>query len=244
MSFVVRGCDLVGSEKQAVQKQEEQLFLSFSRLSGKIGRDDLLVHSSIEEAVHLIDAWPSWPSPVVILVGPSGCGKSCLANIWSDKSGATELYSARIGLDSVLVDAQSPSLLEDADRIDFDDTKLFHIINSINQHNSNLLITARTLPISWPVHLPDLYSRLKAATVVKIGFPDGDLLEKIIVKMFSDRQIFIDKKIVSYIVQRMERSLVFAEKLVNRMDDLAFSRGTGIVRSLASEVLDEMQQSD
>lgn len=224
-------------------KREEQLFLSFPRVSDKINREDLLVHDSIDQAIRLMDAWPSWPSSVIILVGPSGSGKSFLAKIWSNKSGSRRIYSSAKGLEPTQMDGQ-PMILEDADRIDFDDTQLFHIINSIAQHDSSLLITARTFPIAWSINLPDLCSRLKAATVVKVGLPNDDCLEKIIVKMFSDRQIFVDRRIVAYIVQRMERSLVYAEALVNRMDYLAFSRGIRITRSLVAEVLEEMQQGE
>ncbi|ACT57040.1 DnaA/Hda family protein [Candidatus Liberibacter asiaticus] len=225
------------------KNKEEQLFFSFPRCLG-ISRDDLLVHSAIEQAVRLIDSWPSWPSRVVILVGPSGSGKSCLANIWSDKSRSTRFSNIAKSLDSILIDTRKPVLLEDIDLLDFNDTQLFHIINSIHQYDSSLLMTARTFPVSWGVCLPDLCSRLKAATVVKISLPDDDFLEKVIVKMFADRQIFIDKKLAAYIVQRMERSLVFAEKLVDKMDNLALSRGMGITRSLAAEVLKETQQCD
>ncbi|MBY7649496.1 MAG: hypothetical protein C4617_03165 [Candidatus Liberibacter europaeus] len=244
MNFTVKGNDIICNKEKIVQmRKEEQLFLSFPRFSSKIKRDELLVHDSIEQAVHLIDSWPSWPSAVVILVGPSGSGKSCLAEIWSDKSESVMLRSTENGIEPTPMDSQ-PMVLEDADRIDIDETQFFHVINSINQYNSSLLITARTFPVSWSVHLPDLCSRLKAATVVKLGLPNDDCLEKTIVKMFSDRQIFVDNRIVSYIVQRMERSFVYAEELVNKMDYLAFSRGIGITRSLASEVLEEMQKDD
>ncbi|MFV0256288.1 hypothetical protein AYO25_03775 [Candidatus Liberibacter solanacearum] len=246
MNFITKGYNLVFPAKEKVDRGQkgEQLFLSFPRCFTKINRDDLLVHDSIEQAVRIIDSWPSWISPTMIFVGPSGSGKSFLANIWSQKSKAQRLSGLARGLDSSLIDTRKPILLEDADRFDLNDTELFHIINSIHQHDSSLLMTARTFPVSWSVRLPDLRSRLKAATIVKMSLPDDDFLEKAIVKMFADRQIFIDERLAFYIVQRMERSLVFAEKLVNRMDDLALSRGTGITRSLASEVLEEIQKCD
>ncbi len=94
--------------------------------------------------------------------------------------------------------------------------------------------------MSWPVDLPDLRSRLKAATVVEIGEPDDELLSQVIVKLFADRQLFVDEKLVVYIVARMERSLEAAQTLVERLDRLALARGSRITRALAQEVMGEM----
>ena len=51
-------------------------------------RDDLIVADSNRAAVELIDSWPQWPSPFVILAGPTGAGKTHLAAIWKANSGA------------------------------------------------------------------------------------------------------------------------------------------------------------
>ena len=105
------------------------------------------------------------------------------------------------------------------------------------------IATQQIWPISWPVLLPDLRSRLKAATVVEIGEPDEALLSQVIVKLFADRQLYIDDKLVLYIVNRMERSLNAAQTIVERLDRLALSRGTKITRTLAAEVLNELGNS-
>lgn len=99
-------------------------------------------------------------------------------------------------------------------------------------------------PSTWDVGLPDLASRLKAATVVEIGEPDDALLAQVIVKLFADRQIAIDGKVVAYIVTRMERSLNAAQQIVHRLDQMALSRGTRITRTLAAEVLGAWPSED
>ena len=76
---------------------------------------------------------------------------------------------------------------------------------------------------------------------MEIGEPDDKLLEQVIEKLFADRQIVIDPKVISYLVQRMERSLDAAQWIVARMDRLAMARRGKITRSLASEVLAEME---
>ncbi len=227
-------------------KGAEQLPLAFTH-DPATGRDDLLVADPLTAAVSIVDAWPHWPSPVVILTGPTGSGKSHLAAIWARKSGATSVLP-EAGGEASRIAASGPVLFEDADRAGFDETELFHMINAVRQHGTSLLMTARLWPMGWPVSLADLKSRLKAATVVEIGEPDEELLAQIIVKLFADRQLFIDDRLTAYIVKRMERSLAAATRIVDRLDHLALSRGTRITRALAAEVLEEdhagPQQSD
>ncbi|MDI7861048.1 DnaA regulatory inactivator HdaA [Rhizobiaceae bacterium n13] len=220
------------------KRQAEQLPLVFNH-DAATGREDLLVADPLHAAVSVIDTWPRWPSPVVILAGPVGSGKSHLASIWRERSGAADIHPVA-GSDAARIAAGSPVVFEDADRVGFDDTALFHVINSVRENGTSLLMTSRLWPISWPVGLPDLRSRLKAATVVEIGEPDEELLSQVIVKLFADRQLHIDDKLVAYVVARMERSMSAAQTIVDRLDRLALARGTRITRVLASEVLNEI----
>ncbi len=216
-------------------KRTEQLPLEFPHDPAS-GRDDLLIADPLKAVVQLVDRWPDWPSPVVILVGPAGSGKSHLAEIWREKSGATVIAPVE-GSGAAVSAAEGPVLFEDADRAPFNDASLFHVINSVRENHRSLLMTARTWPGIWPVSLPDLRSRLKAATVVEIGEPDEVLLSQVIVKLFADRQLQIDPRLVEFIVQRMERSMQTAQAIVDRIDFLALSRGVKISRALVQEVL-------
>lgn len=213
----------------------EQLPLAFSHDPAS-GREDLLVAPPLDAAVRMLDVWPDWPSPVAVLVGPPGCGKSHLANIWRQKSRAADIHPLA-GSDAQQLAASGHVLFEDADRRGFDEATLFHVINSVRQHGTTMLMTARTWPSAWPVSLPDLKSRLKAVTIVDIGEPDEALLSQIMVKLFADRQLYMDDKLVAYIVNRMERSLDVAGTIVDRLDRLALSRRTRITRALVAEVL-------
>jgi chromosomal replication initiation ATPase DnaA len=226
------------SEDASGRKQvpiPSQLPLAFGH-DPAISRDDLLVSDPLSAAVSIVDHWPQWPSPVVILMGPVGSGKSHLASIWQQKSNAVSIHPV-VASESSVIASRSPVLFEDADRRNFDETELFHVINSVREHGQSLLITTRLWPMSWPVTLPDLRSRLKAATLVEIGEPDDALLAQVLVKLFADRQLTIDDKLVAYIVARMERSLDAAQSIVEAMDHLGLARGTRMSRSLAAEVL-------
>jgi chromosomal replication initiation ATPase DnaA len=223
------------------RKGAEQLPLAFTH-DAATGRDDLLISDPLSAAVKIVDSWPNWPSPVVILAGPVGSGKSHLASIWRERSGAIDIHP-RAGSGAAVLAAKGPVVFEDVDRQGFDDTELFHVINSVRENGTSLMMTSRLWPMSWTVTLPDLRSRLKAATVVEIGEPDEELLAQVIVKLFADRQLYIDDKLVLYIVNRMERSLNAAQMIVERLDRLALARGTRITRLLTAEVLNELGNS-
>lgn len=218
----------------------EQLPLEF-RHEAASGRDDLVISDPVSAAAGIIDRWPDWPSPVVIITGPEGSGKSHLAEVWARKSGAVRVRAVQ-GSDAVMLAGEGPVLVEDADRDGFDETELFHLINAVRSAGTSLLITARSWPMAWGVSLPDLASRLKAATTVEIGAPDDLLLGQILVKLFADRQLLADDKVIAYIVPRMERSLAAAQAIVERLDHLALARGTRIGRALAAEVLGSLPQ--
>ena len=220
----------------------EQLPLDF-RHEAATGRDDLVISDPVSAAASIVDRWPDWPSPVVIITGPEGSGKSHLAEVWRRLSGAARVQPVA-GSDAVMRAGEGPVLVEDADREGFDETELFHLINAVRSAKTSLLITARSWPMAWGVSLPDLASRLKAATVVEIGPPDDLLLGQILVKLFADRQLLADEKVIAYIVPRMERSLAAAQSIVERLDRLALARGTRISRALAGEVLGSLAAED
>ncbi|WP_137157854.1 DnaA regulatory inactivator HdaA [Rhizobium sp. FKL33] len=216
-------------------RKPEQLPLTFSHEAAR-GRDDLVVSDPLSAATALIDRWPDWPSPVVILAGPPGSGKTHLAEIWLRNAAAARLGDESVD-EAVRLAENGPVLIEDADRTGYDQTLLFHMINAVRAHGRSLLITARSRPSAWGVTLPDLMSRLKAATLVEIGPPDDALLTQVLFKLFADRQLMIDEKLAAYIVGRMERSLAAAQTIVDRLDRLALARGVKLSRSLAAEVL-------
>ncbi|MCY0094544.1 DnaA regulatory inactivator HdaA [Hoeflea ulvae] len=206
-------------------------------------RDALIVSDRLNAAVAIVDRWPDWPSPVVILAGPTGSGKSHLAAIWASRVGATAVSLVKPDPMVLELAAQGPVLIEDIDRQGFDQTTLFHLINTVREHGTAALITTRLWPAGWSVTLPDLASRLKAATVVEIAEPDEELLAQVLVKLFADRQVAVDDRIITWLVARMERSLAAAHAIVTRLDQLSLARGSKITRAMAAEVMAEMDGS-
>ena len=206
-----------------------------------VGRDDFLVTSSNAAAVAMIDQWPGWPSPAIVLLGPPGSGKSHLVEVWRQRSGA-----ARIGIAGLREDAV-PGLLssgalavEDAPGEGLDETALFHLLNYARQQESSLLITASQHPGQWRVSLPDLRSRLRALPVAELGAPDDSLLRGVLVKLFADRQIAVEESIISYLVVRMPRSLDAARVVVAEIDRKALEDKAEVSRPFVARILADL----
>lgn len=204
-------------------------------------RDDLVVSGTNNQAVALVDRWPDWPSPVVVLAGPAGSGKTHLASIWRARANAVAVDARRVG-DSIASLGARPALIDDVDTGAVDEQGLFHLINAVRSAGSTLLLTARRFPSAWGVSLPDLASRLKAAATVEIYEPDDHLLAGVITKLFADRQIEVEPHVVQYLVRRIERSLATAMRVVERLDRTALERKTPITRTLAAETVSAMDE--
>ncbi len=221
----------------------EQLLLDLTR-DPALSRDDLVATSTNRAAVALIDSWPNWLAPVAVIYGPEGSGKSHLAAIWQDRTSARAITAGAIGNEAIEAAMRGGSILiEDIDGGAFDQTGLFHLMNAVRQGGGFLLVTARATPANWPITLPDLISRLRSVALASIDPPDDALLEAVLAKLFSDRQIGIDPVVTAYLVPRMKRSLSEARRLVDAIDRRAFANRAAVTRPLAADVLRALQQS-
>ncbi len=200
-------------------------------------REDFLAAPENANALRLIDSWPDWPSPVILLTGPSGAGKSHLGAIWARRAEAKVVSGERLA-EAVLPElASAPALLiEDADRIG-EEAALFHLLNFLRENHATALITAQRAPDLWGLKTPDLISRLRLAPMVTIGEPDLDLAHAVLFKLFSDRQLAVEPTVVAYIALRIERSLNAARAIVAALDREALSRGKRVTRAMAAEIL-------
>lgn len=211
-----------------------QLPLDFGHAPG-LSRDDLVASPANAAAIALVERWPDWPAPVVVLAGPPGSGKSHLAAIWREHAQARALGPEDLA--GVLA-VDGPVLVDDADLAGHAaENGLFHLLNAAREAGTNVLLTARRFPAAWGVRLPDLLSRLRAAATVEIGEPDDALLAGVLTKLFADRQIEVDAQTVQFLVRRMERSLAAAGDLVERLDRYALSTKSRITRQLAAAML-------
>lgn len=197
-------------------------------------RDDLVVSPANALAVAAVDAWPDWPHPVLYLHGPEGAGKSHLAEAWAALSGAEPF---RPGIEQ----SERPFavFLDDLGQAEFREEDVFALVNAARLGGGTVLVTARALPGALGLRLPDIVSRLQAATLVGIGAPDDELLAGVLVKLFADRQIEIDPRLLPVMLARMERSLAAARALVEDVDRETLATARKPTRALVLRLLEQ-----
>jgi chromosomal replication initiation ATPase DnaA len=201
-------------------------------------RADFLVGSANAQAIDLVDRWPEWPAPVVLLAGPVGSGKSHIVEIWREASGGEIVAAADLTDASVVSLVTSGAVaVEDLHVGPIDEPALFHLLNLATERKAPVLLTSRVWASALPIGLADLASRLRAARPVELGEPDDDLLRRVLVKLFADRQLAVDASVVDYIVVRMERSLQAANVLVDAIDHDALAAAAPITRRVAAAAI-------
>jgi chromosomal replication initiation ATPase DnaA len=208
--------------------------------SESFAREDFLTGPANAAALALIERWPDWPDRTMLLVGPQGSGKSHLAAIWAETAGARRVAARSLdAMDLPSAFATGALVLEDLSEGRFDERALFHLVNYAREERAFVLMTSRNAPAGWMLAVPDLASRLRTLPVVQLAAPDDALLRAIIVKLFADRQLAVEESLVTYLVSRIERSVVAAHKAVEALDREALRRQRPVTRALAGELFRE-----
>ena len=203
-------------------------------------REDFLAGPTNETALALIERWPDWPSSVMALVGPEASGKSHLASIWAEISGARILSASLLsGADVPMALATGALVVEDLAAQDLDERALFHLLNLAREESAFVLVTGRASPASFAVTIPDLGSRLRALPIVSLAAPDEALLRALLVKLAADRQLVLDDALISFLINRIERSVAAAREAVARLDREAMRLRRPVTRALAAEIFRE-----
>jgi DnaA regulatory inactivator Hda len=203
------------------------------------GRSDFIVDDSNAGALRWVESWPDWPGPALVVCGAPGCGKTHLLQIWCARAEALLLDRKALTDGAATRDVRTVAI-DDADAIAGDraaEESLFHLYNRLATQHGSLLLASRSAPARWPIVLPDLASRLRAAALAEIAPPSDQLLETIIAKLCSDRQMTLGPRVMQYVVTRMERSPDAARRLVAALDRQALAARGPVTIERARAVL-------
>jgi chromosomal replication initiation ATPase DnaA len=219
----------------AISSLPRQLALALDHAES-YAREDFLSGPCNDGPLALIESWPDWPARAIALIGPEGSGKTHLATIWAASAGARVVSAHALGETNVPSALATGALVIEDAAVPGDERALFHLINLAREDGAFLLLTARTVPAIWPVAIPDLVSRLRALPLITLQAPDDAMLQGVIVKLATDRQLSLDESVVNYLSTHIERSFAAARKAVVALDEEALRQGRPPSRALAAEM--------
>ena len=211
-----------------------------------LDKEDFFVAPCNIEAVEMIDQWPNWPHFAICIYGSEGCGKSHLANVFASNVSAHDNYPYRIPcVQAKDIKLDTPHklfakhrclIVENLSR-KINNEAIFHLYNLYRNEGGFILFTSEIAPARMNISLPDLQSRLNIMPSLEIKDPDDELLSCLLVKLFSDRQIFITPEQINYIVSNMQRSFSYARKLVETTDRISLARKRAVSVSIIKEAM-------
>ena len=214
-----------------------QLIFKFP-FAAKYFEQDFYVSSNNFAVYNLIESWPSWPGKWLNVFGASGSGKTHLSKILEKKIKKIKLIEAKNVKNIVIEEMNSIECLIIDNYQNNIDEKLFYSILNQSKQLENYLVINSVLPIKELNHdLRDLQSRINSFVFIGIELPTDDLLQVIISKSFSDKQINLNPKISEYIIKNVERSYEKMFKFLKDIDELSLSTGKSININLIKKVL-------
>tara|TARA_B110000014_G_scaffold252152_1_gene230213 strand:- start:356 stop:1012 length:657 start_codon:yes stop_codon:yes gene_type:complete len=217
-------------------KNLNQLLLKF-KYKQNFNNNDFYVSESNYFAYKLIEKWPKWEKNILNIYGEKFSGKTHLANIFLNKNKGIKINENEINNDIFKKLKLYENIIIDNFNYKCDEKLMYSIFNLVDQDNKYLIINS-VMPINeFNFNLEDLKSRSKNCLFAKIDSPDDDLIFAIILKSFSDRQIQIDKKLIDFIIKRIDRSYGKIADFIYKVDELSLKEKKGIDLKIIKEIL-------
>ena len=215
-----------------------QLILNFD-YEQNFKDQDFYVSKSNEYSFKLLNSWPLWKKNFVNLIGENFSGKTHLINIFLTKFKGIKINATEINNQSLdKIKIYQNIVIEDLNE-GIDENLFFTLLNIIDQDNKYLIITSKKPIVDFSFKLEDLNSRTKNFLLSVIDKPDDDLMFALILKNLSDRQISIDKKLVDFIIKRIDRSYSKISDFIYKIDKISLKRKKPIDFKIIKEALGE-----
>ena len=206
---------------------------------GNFKEDDFYVSKSNKQIFDLLNKWPKWEKNFLNMCGEKFSGKTHLINIFLKKYKGT-IIKANLLCDNDFekIKIFQNIILENVSE-KINENLFFTLCNIVEQDNKYLIVTSESSIVSIDFKLNDLKSRSKNFLLQNIDKPDDELLFALILKNLSDRQISIDKKLIDYIIKRIDRSYGKIVDFIYKIDEVSLKKKRPINLSTIKEVLGE-----
>jgi chromosomal replication initiation ATPase DnaA len=219
-------------------KSLNQLLLDFD-YEQNFRDDDFYVGKSNFYSFELINNWPKWEKNFLNISGEKFSGKTHLTNIFLKKFDGIRIQSKLLTDENLrAIKPYQNVVLEDLN-LNANEKLIYSLFNIIDQDNKFLIITSSEPIAEIDFSLEDLKSRTKNCLLAKIENPDDELMFALILKNLSDRQITLDKKLIDFIIKRVERSYGKIFEFIYKIDKISLKKKKSIDFKIINEALGE-----
>ena len=199
---------------------------------------DFYVSNSNEHAFSLLNSWPKWEKNFINLIGEKFSGKSHLISIFLEKYKGIKINSNNISNNFLQnIKIYENIIVEDLTEV-VNEKLLFTLINIVDQDNKYLIVTSTIPIVNFKFKLNDLNSRSSNFILSHIEKPGDDLMYALILKNFSDRQISMDKKLIDFIIKRIDRTYGKISDFIYKIDEISLKRKKPIDFKIIKEALE------
>ena len=217
-------------------KNLNQLLLNFKHKQN-FNYSDYYVSKSNYYAFQMIEKWPKWEKNILNIYGEKFSGKTHLVNIFLNKNNGIKIDESEINNDVFKKLKLYENIVLDDYKNACDEKLMYSLFNLVDQDNKYLIINSLNSINNIHFKLNDLTSRSKNCLFAKIDNPDDDLMFAIILKSFSDRQIQVDKKLIDFIIKRIDRSYGKIADFIYKVDELSLKKKKAIDLKIIKEIL-------
>ena len=219
-------------------KNLNQLIIKFDH-EKNFKDEDFYVSNSNRHVFSLLEKWPKWEKNFVNINGEKFSGKTHLINIFIKKFKGIK-FDANLITDQDLkkIKIHENIILENLNK-NINEKLFYTLLNIIDLDNKFIIVTSEKPIVEINFLLNDLKSRTKNFLLYKIEKPDDELMFALILKNLSDRQISLDKKLIDFIIKRIDRSYGKIFDFIYKVDELSLKKKKPIDFKIIKEVLGE-----
>ena len=201
--------------------------------------DDFYVSKSNKHIFDLLNEWPRWERNFLNISGKRLSGKSHLVSIFLNKYNGIKFKAKFFNNDNLKqIKLHQNIVVEDLDK-EIDEKLFYTLFNIIDQDNKYLIVTTIDPIVNFKFELDDLNSRSKNFLLQNIEKPDDELIFALLLKNLSDRQISLGKKLIDYIIKKIDRSYDKIFDFIYKIDEISLKKKKPIDLKIIKEVLGE-----
>ena len=201
--------------------------------------DDFYLSKSNKHVFDFLCLWPKWERNFVNVIGEKLSGKTHLMNIFLQKNKGIKLEGKSLQNDDLKKIKIYENIIIENLSSDVDEKLLYSLFNLIEQDNKFIIATSAKPIVNISFDLKDLKSRAKNFLLQNIKRPDDELLFALILKNLSDRQISLEKKLINYVIKRIDRSYGKIFDFIYKIDQMSLKKKKSIDLKIIKEVLGE-----